>query len=136
MNTSLLRIALPAFCLLAAQLPGQPATKQAAGPTYTQSLTYLKTAPGKGSDWLKMTREETMKVAQVRADAGEIVSWTLLRSVYPAGEEARADYVMRWLSTGLRTQTLERELDEESKISPRARGQDRSDRRDARCMTL
>lgn len=100
MNTSLLRIALPAFCLLAAQLPGQPATKQAAGPTYTQSLTYLKIAPGKGNEWLKMTRDETMKVAQARADAGEILSWTLLRSVYPVGEEARAEYVISTLTEG------------------------------------
>lgn len=100
MNRSLLRLALPAFCLLAAHLPGQPATKQPAGPVITQHITYLKTAPGKGGAWLKMTREETMKAAQVRADAGEILSWTLLRSVYPVGEEARADYMISVLTEG------------------------------------
>lgn len=96
----MLRFALPAFCIFAAQLPGQQAAQQPAAPVYTQSLTYLKAAPGKGNDWLKMTREETMKTAQVRADAGEILSWTLLRSVYPAGEEARADYIISILTEG------------------------------------
>lgn len=100
MKASLLRFALPALCILAAQLPGQPATPPPAGPVYTQSLTYLKTAPGKGNEWLKMTREETMKTAQVRADAGEILTWTLLRSVFPAGEEARADYVISVITEG------------------------------------
>ena len=100
MKATLLRFALPAFCVFAAQLPGQQATQQPTGPVYSQSLTYLKTAPGKGNDWLKMTREETMKTAQVRADAGEILSWTLLRSVFPAGEEARADYVISVLTEG------------------------------------
>ena len=99
-KASLLRLALPAFCLLAAQLPGQTAAQQPAGPIYTQNLTYLKVAPGKGNEWLKMTREEAMKTAQVRADAGEILSWTLLRSVFPAGEEARADYLISVLSEG------------------------------------
>lgn len=96
----MLRFALPAFCIFAAQLPGQQAAQQPAGPAYTQSLTYLKTAPGKAETWLKMTREEAMKTAQVRADAGEILSWTLLRSVFPAGEEARADYMISVLTEG------------------------------------
>jgi hypothetical protein len=100
MKASLLRFALPAFCIFAAQLPGQTATPPPAGSVYTQSLTYLKIAPGKGNDWLKMTREEAMKTAQVRADAGEILTWTLLRSVFPAGEEARADYVISVITEG------------------------------------
>ena len=100
MKASLLRFALPAFCIFAAQLSGQTAAQQPAGPTYTQTLTYLKIAPGKTDAYLKMTREEALKTAQVRVDAGEILSWTLLRSVYPAGEEARADYVISTLSEG------------------------------------
>ena len=100
MKASLLRLALPAFCLLAAQLPGLSAAQQPAGPVITQNITYLKIAPGKSDAWLKMTREEGMKVAQVRADAGEILSWTLLRSVYPGGAEARADYMISVLSEG------------------------------------
>lgn len=96
----MLGFALPAFCIFAAQLPGQQAAQQPAGPVYSQSLTYLKTAPGKGNEWLKLVREETMKTAQVRADAGEILTWTLLRSVYPAGEEARADYIISVLTEG------------------------------------
>lgn len=100
MKTSLLRLALPAFCLVAAQLPAQPASGPATAPVLTQNLTYLKTAPGRGNEWLQMTREETMKVAQIRADAGEILSWSLLRCVYPAGTEARADYVISTISAG------------------------------------
>jgi hypothetical protein len=97
MKASLLRFALPAFCLIAAQLPGQPAP---ATPVYTQSLTYLKVAPGKGDEFMRQMREETMRVAQVRADSGEILSWSLLRSVYPAGTEARADYVISIITQG------------------------------------
>lgn len=96
MKRSLLRFALPAFCLLAAQSPGQaPAT-----PTYSQSLTYLKVTPGKSEEFMQQMREETMKVAQVRANAGEIISWSLLRCVYPAGTEARADYVISVIMAG------------------------------------
>lgn len=100
MKASMLRFALPAFCLLAAQLPGQQSTQPPAAPSYSQTLTYLKVAPGKSNEFLRVTREEGMKVAQVRADAGEIITWTLLRSVFPAGEEARADYVISVISEG------------------------------------
>jgi hypothetical protein len=41
-----------------------------------------------------------MRVAQVRANAGEILSWSLLRSVFPAGTEARADYVISVITQG------------------------------------
>jgi hypothetical protein len=100
MKRSLLRFALPAFCLFAAQLPGQQSAPPPATPTYKQSLIYLKVAPGKGDEFMRLMREETMRVAQVRANAGEILSWSLLRSVYPAGTEARADYVISVITAG------------------------------------
>jgi hypothetical protein len=41
-----------------------------------------------------------MKSAQVRADTGQIISWTLLSSQYPAGAEARADYMISEITAG------------------------------------
>ena len=104
MKVSLLRFALPVICLLTAQLQGQqPAAAPAAAPApaYYQSMTLVKTLPGKGSDWVKLVNETTKKVAQMRADSGEIVSWTLLRAVMPAGQEARADYIMSTIYQGV-----------------------------------
>lgn len=92
----MLRFALPVFCLMTAALQGQ----QPASPVYTQTLTYVKVVPGKGTEYEQLVKETTQKIAQVRADAGEIVSWTLLRSVMPAGQEARADYVISTISEG------------------------------------
>lgn len=96
MKIRLLRFALPVFCLIAAQLPGQ----QPAAPVYSQTLNHIKVAPGKGAEYLQFIRDTTMKVAQVRVDAGEITSWTLLRSVMPAGLEARSDYMISTSSEG------------------------------------
>ena len=105
-NVSLLRFALPVICLLMVQLQGQPTTPAAApaaaaGPRYYQTITYIKTLPGKNNEWLKLVRETTMKVAQMRADAGEIASWTLLRAVMPQGSENRADYMMSVVTEGI-----------------------------------
>jgi hypothetical protein len=93
---SMLRFALPVIVLMTATLHGQ----QAAGPVYTQTLSLIKVAPGKGADYEQLASETSKKVAQVRANAGEIVSWTLLRSVLPAGQEARADYIISVISEG------------------------------------
>ena len=98
MSALLRRFTFPVLCLLAVPLGAQQAAEP---PRYTQQLTYLKTTRGKGEARLQMTRNETMKAEQVRANAGEIVSWTLLRSVYPAGEEARSDYLISVIYAGL-----------------------------------
>lgn len=68
---------------------------------YTQRLFYVDVHPGKGSEWRDLVRETSMKIAQARADSGEILSWTLLRSVYPGGQEARSDYLISVISAGL-----------------------------------
>ena len=96
MKALMLRFALPAFALIAAQLNGQ----QAASPTYSQTINYIKVQPGKGAEYEQFLRDTSMKTAQIRANAGEIVSWTLLRSVMPAGQEARADYMISTFSEG------------------------------------
>ena len=89
-------LALSVFCTTAALIHGQPP----AAPVFTQTINYVKVAPGKGADYMKFVAATTMKVAQMRADAGEILSWTLLRSVYPAGQEARSDYMISTITEG------------------------------------
>lgn len=100
MKASMLRFALPAFCLFAAQLSGQQPSQPADGPSYFQTSTYIKVAPGKSTEWLQLVRDTSMKVAQMRADAGEITVWTLLRSVMPAGQEARSDFAIHEVTVG------------------------------------
>lgn len=82
---------------LGSSLQAQPA---AAAPVTTQKIFLLKVAHGKNQEWIQLMRDVSMKAAQVRADAGEIISWTILRSVYPAGEEARADFMISEISAG------------------------------------
>jgi hypothetical protein len=96
MKASLLRFALPVIGLMTATLQGQ----QPATPVYTQTLNYVKVTPGKSSEYEQLLNESSRKVAQVRANAGEILSWTLLRAVMPAGQEARADYILSTISEG------------------------------------
>jgi hypothetical protein len=86
-----LLLTVAAVFTIAMQLHAQTATS---APVYTQTVNYIKVAPGKGEEWLSFVRETSMKVGQMRANQGEIISWTLLRSVYPAGQEARADYMI------------------------------------------
>ena len=75
--------------LIAATLNGQSPT-----PRPYQSVVCLKLQPGKtNSEYRQFTAETTLKMNQMRADAGEIVSWSLLRAVMPAGEEARCDFL-------------------------------------------
>jgi hypothetical protein len=97
MNVRMLSSALAAVVVMAGQLAGQPAS----APVYHQTLVYVKAAPGKGTDYIQFVRDTSMKMAQVRADAGEIISWTILRSVYPAGEEARSDYLISTIYEGV-----------------------------------
>jgi hypothetical protein len=59
---------------------------------YFQTLACIKVAPGKTAEYRQFVNETTQVMMQARADAGEIVSWSLLRNVIPAGTEARCDY--------------------------------------------
>jgi hypothetical protein len=98
MTKKLLLIAIAAALSFGSQIQAQ--TTAAAAPVTTQKVWFVKVNQGKNQEWLKLLREVSMKTAQVRADAGEIISWTVLRSEYPAGEEARADYMISEISAG------------------------------------
>ena len=65
---------------------------QQTGPAYHQVMNCVKVAPGKLADFRQLVSEVSKPLAEARVSAGEIVSWTLLRSVMPAGTEARCDY--------------------------------------------
>jgi hypothetical protein len=80
--------------LLAATLHAQ----QTPPPPY-QAVICLKVQPGKtSSDYRQFVNEASIKLQQMRASAGEIVSWSLLRSVMPAGEDARCDFIQSTLT--------------------------------------
>jgi hypothetical protein len=96
MKAPLLRFALLVVALMMTTLHGQ----QPAAAIYTQTLTYVKVTPGKGSDYEALLSQTSAKIAQIRANAGEIVSCTLLRAVIPAGKEARADYIISSIAEG------------------------------------
>jgi hypothetical protein len=66
----------------------------AATPTFTQITNSIKVVPGKNNEFSKFMTETSVKMARQRVDAGEIATWILLRSVMPAGSEARADYMI------------------------------------------
>ena len=101
MKASLVRLALAASTLVVAALHAQPSATPATNtPTYTQTLAYVRVPSGKGAEYEKFLAETTRKVAQLRADSGEIISWTVLRAVTPSGLEARANYLISTVSEG------------------------------------
>jgi len=57
------------------------------------STACIKVNAGKGSEYRQFVSDYSHKMMQVRMEAGDIAGWTLLRSVIPAGEDARCDYV-------------------------------------------
>ena len=56
-----------------------------------QVVNCIKVKPGKGREFRQFWNDVSAKVAQVRADEGRVMTTSLLRSVMPAGEEARCD---------------------------------------------
>jgi len=93
MRTKVLLLTLSAI-MMAGKLQGQQQ------PLYYQTLNCIKVMPGKGREFSQFINDTSKKVAQTRADAGEILSWTFLRSVMPAGQEARCDYMISTISEG------------------------------------
>lgn len=83
---------------LVAQQPQQP--NQPTAPQYHQTISSVKVPAAKRAEYMKLM-ETNRKVAEARIAAGEIISWTLLRAVMPAGEEARSDFMISILSEGL-----------------------------------
>lgn len=97
MKSNALRFLLPIVCLIGTALQAQePAT-----PRYYQRLTYVKVLPGKNAEYLQFSQDYSMKLAQARVNAGEILTWTLLRAAMPAGQEARADYIISEITEGI-----------------------------------
>ena len=91
-----LPLSVCAAALLAASLQAQ----QQPPPPY-QTVVCTKLRPGKtAAEYRQFVTDTTLKVQQARAEAGEIVSWSLLRSVMPAGDEARCDYLSSTLTEG------------------------------------
>jgi hypothetical protein len=76
----------PAFLLVG----GLAAQQQQ--PVWFQTVNCIKVQPGKSSEFREII-DTFKKVIQQRVNEGRIVSWSMLRSVMPAGEEARCDYL-------------------------------------------
>jgi hypothetical protein len=66
-----------------------------------QRVACVKVQPGKFREYLAFANDVTAKTMQVGVDTGEISGWYLLRSVMPAGEEARCDFVSVTTYVGL-----------------------------------
>jgi hypothetical protein len=85
-----------AGALLPAALSAQPSA-----PAQYQTITCVKLLPGKSAaEYQQFMADTLVKVNQTRADAGEIVAWSLLRSVMPAGEDARCDFMSSTITDG------------------------------------
>ena len=93
-NRMLLVIASAVFSAvgLNAQQPQQP--------SYYQTVACVKITPGKFAEFRQFVNEASKKMAETRAKAGEISSWAVLRSVMPAGTEARCDYAISTIYEG------------------------------------
>ena len=60
----------------------------------------IKVQPGKNAEFMKLMTDVSKPVAQVHADAGEFSTRFLMRSVFPAGQEASCDYQLVTLYPG------------------------------------
>jgi hypothetical protein len=66
---------------------------QSSPPPGYLSTSCIKVLPGKMQDYRKFVTDYSLKANSQLVSSGEITSWMLLRSVIPAGEEARCDYI-------------------------------------------
>lgn len=96
MKPTQLRFAALVCCFLGGTLPAQ----QPVAPDPIQTIVYVKVARGKDVEFIQLVTDTFRKMAQTQADAGELVSWTLLRAVMPAGDEARADFAVSAIHHG------------------------------------
>ena len=93
--------------LVSAQLPPLQ-SQQPPAPNYHQVLHYIKVPQAGRVEFEQLMKDTSLKAAETRVKAGEIVSWTLLRSVMPSGTEARGDYLVSILYDGVPTEPLDR----------------------------
>ncbi|MCC6341473.1 MAG: hypothetical protein IT166_04710 [Bryobacterales bacterium] len=103
MNRAAIHTLAAAFA--AVSLCGQ----QQQSPSIYQTVNCIKVTPGKGPEYLQLARDATLKFMQARADSGEITSWVLLRSVIPAGAEARCDFATLTTHSGSPALPMNRE---------------------------
>jgi hypothetical protein len=78
-----------ASALLAGAVWAQPAAQ----PAFYNTAICTKTPPGADAAQRSRYFSDLGKLMKSRVEAGEAVSWSLMRSVIPAGEDARCDYV-------------------------------------------
>ena len=78
-------------------------------PVWFQTINCVKVLPGKSAEYTEFVDTATKKLMQQAVDEGRIVSWSLLRSVIPAGEEARCDYMTVTLYENAPAEPLRRE---------------------------
>jgi hypothetical protein len=78
-------------------------------PAYYQTTACIKVTPGKFTEYRQFVDDTSKKMAEARAKAGEIVSWAFLRSIMPAGAEARCDYSISTTYEGIPPKPLDRD---------------------------
>jgi hypothetical protein len=61
-------------------------------PLQHRAVICVKVLPGKAAEYRQFINNVVKPIWQAQADSGAIVSWSLLRTVMPAGTEARCDY--------------------------------------------
>jgi hypothetical protein len=96
-----------AFLAIAAGLFSQLHAQPATAPHTYQILNYVKVPPASRTEFIKLLQDATMKTAETRIKAGEMVSWTLLKAVMPTGSEARADYLISTIYEGVPPEPLD-----------------------------
>lgn len=62
-------------------------------PSGYHSVACIKIQPGKNAEYRQFVSDYTRKMMQANVEGGDIAVWYLLRTVIPAGLEARCDYV-------------------------------------------
>jgi hypothetical protein len=81
-------LALTSVALAAGQLAAQQQQ-----PALYQTAACVKVQPGKWSEFREFSSTATRKLMEQSVADGRRVSWSLLRAVMPAGDEARCDYL-------------------------------------------
>ncbi|MBL8294764.1 MAG: hypothetical protein JNN08_23160 [Bryobacterales bacterium] len=69
-------------------------------PAIFQTVSCVKVERGKQREFREHVTGPMKKLAQMRMNAGTLLSWSLLRTVVPAGEEAPCDYSIIYTAQG------------------------------------
>jgi hypothetical protein len=96
------------LAILALATVTQLQSQQPAAPQSYQVINYIKVPASGRIEFEELMKETSIKTAETRLNAGEIVSWTLLRAVMPAGEKARSDYLISTIYESVPPEPLDR----------------------------